>query len=170
MESSSQSPPPAPYVSRTEMRRAVHDIIRRVLQQRLAEHRAAGDVATAASRPNKAQRRRAVQQSHVLEEIIYRRSCSIEEYQDLSTLEQRVFNAGRAVYITSQRREMERAVRNRRMAMDHDGDGDEAVVPAGDESEEESTRRSSSPKAVEPIDETAQRSESLVLSNPTQGR
>ena len=31
----------------------------------------------------------------------------MEDYQDVSTLEERVFRAGRAVYINTQRREME---------------------------------------------------------------
>mmetsp|Transcript_313 Transcript_313/g.702 ORF Transcript_313/g.702 Transcript_313/m.702 type:complete len:105 (-) Transcript_313:284-598(-) len=104
MDPSSQEPPlTAPYLSRTHIRRAVHGIIRRVVLQRLAQH--GDDTRTTnngSQRLTKAQRKRVIQQSHLLEDIIYRRACSIEEYQNLSTLEQRVFNAGRAVYITSQ--------------------------------------------------------------------
>mmetsp|Transcript_17092 Transcript_17092/g.32082 ORF Transcript_17092/g.32082 Transcript_17092/m.32082 type:complete len:162 (+) Transcript_17092:111-596(+) len=161
MDSSSQELPLAvPHLSRTDIRRAVHGIIRRVLLQGLAQHD--DDTTTTnngSQRLNKAQRKRVIQQSRLLEDIIYRRACSIEEYQDLSTLEQRVFNAGRAVYITSQRRAMERATRRRRQAMNGD-----ATIRAVDESEANSRSRTEPSKAAEPLGESARRSDSLVLS------
>ncbi len=83
--------------------------IRRVLVQRLAQQRQwraqatqGADAINAPPRLNKSQRRMALQQAQVLKDILYRQACLLEEYQDLSTLEQRVFKAGRAVCGTSQ--------------------------------------------------------------------
>ncbi len=95
------------------MRRAVYSIIRRVLMRFLAQQQRRDQAAQGAAtnnaplRLNKSQRRTALQEAHLLEEMLYRRACSMEEYQDLSTLEQRAFLAGRAVYITLQRRGQE---------------------------------------------------------------
>lgn len=103
------------YASRSDIRRAIHGIVRRLLLQRLAHQRAEASLRDDASsrqslplRLNKAQRCRAMRQTQLLEDILYRRASSHIEYQNLSTLEDRVFKAGRAVYINAQRREMER--------------------------------------------------------------
>lgn len=118
--SSSSSSTVVEYVSRSDIRRAIHGIVRRLLLQRLAHQRAEASLRNDASsrsslplRLNKAQRCRALRQSHLLEDILYRRASSLMEYQNLSTLEDRVFKAGRAVYINAQRREMERESRRR---------------------------------------------------------
>mmetsp|Transcript_21638 Transcript_21638/g.45351 ORF Transcript_21638/g.45351 Transcript_21638/m.45351 type:complete len:153 (+) Transcript_21638:196-654(+) len=148
MDPSSQEPPlTAPYLSRTHIRRAVHGIILRVLLQGLAQH---GDDTTTTNngsqRLTKAQRKRVIQQSHLLEDILYGHARSIEEYQNLSTLEQRVVDAGRAIYVSSRRREMERATRRRRHAINGD-----APLRAEDQSEENSRRRTEPSKTAEPL-------------------
>ena len=93
------------YASRTDILRAIHNIVRRILLLRLAQQRAHGSATPA--RLTKAQRCRALEKSHILEEFLYRRASSMEDYQDVSTLEKRVFRAGRAVYINTLRRDME---------------------------------------------------------------
>ena len=89
------------YNSRAVIRRTVKRIIvRQLLMER------------AALRPNQHQRRprlneeeyRLVQeQTRLIEDIIYCRSSSLEEYQDLNTLRDRVLSNARAVYRNIQR-------------------------------------------------------------------
>eukprot|EP01083_Nonionella_stella_P241603 843566_1 len=89
---------PTKYATRTQIRRAVHTIILRILRQRLASE---GNPLVAPDQPpanrglrlNKAQRFRARQQAQVLEDILYRRASSLEDYQKLSNLEERVYKA-----------------------------------------------------------------------------
>mmetsp|Transcript_29528 Transcript_29528/g.62652 ORF Transcript_29528/g.62652 Transcript_29528/m.62652 type:complete len:150 (-) Transcript_29528:192-641(-) len=111
------------YASRTDIRDAVHHIVRRILLDRLAQQRHDGH--TTARRLCKSDRCRAQRQAHVLEDILYRRASSLEDYQDLSSLEERVLKAGRALYINVHRREMERESR-RRIANGGGGVGGEA--------------------------------------------
>lgn len=112
--------PPTPhplrqFATRTSIRRAIHEIILRILRQRLDHLRASG--LSAASRPTRKQRRRARRQASLLEDVLYRRACDHAEYEDPTTLEDRVLEAGRAVYVAGRRREAERARRRREAAL-----------------------------------------------------
>ena len=127
MESSSQhqAQRTVQYASRTDIRRAINNIVRRILLLRLRITQQRADGSATPARLNKAQRCRALQRSHIFEDILYRRANSIEEYQDLSTLEERVYRAGRAVYINAQRREMEMESQRRVMNGDTGQAGEE---------------------------------------------
>mmetsp|Transcript_37985 Transcript_37985/g.62080 ORF Transcript_37985/g.62080 Transcript_37985/m.62080 type:complete len:142 (+) Transcript_37985:278-703(+) len=121
MESSSQQqaahaqPLTLQYTSRSDIRRAIHHIVRRLLLQRLAQQQLDGHAVITITHLSKTDRRRALQQSRLLEDILYKRADTMAEYQDLSTLRERVYKAGRAVYVSARRREME-GVSERRLA------------------------------------------------------
>ena len=124
------------YTSRISIRTEVHRIIRRLLRERLAQQRfdlMGGDQEEPPPFPRltTAQRTRAKRQSHLLEDILYRRACCLEEYQDMDTLEDRVFKAGRAVYINAQRREMERESQRRMRPTGGEGEGAAAKGGSG---------------------------------------
>ena len=112
------------YASRTNILCAIQNIVRQILLLRLDQPQAHS--ATPA-RLIKAQRCRALEKSHILEEFLYRRASSIVEYQDLSMLEEWVFRTSRVVYINAQRREMERESHRRGM----NGDTDQSVEESG---------------------------------------
>ncbi len=116
-----------PLASRADVRRAVHGIILRVLQNSLAreQRRAADDGfddngsesssdSPPTPRPSEVQRRKALQRSRLYEDVLYRRASSVEEYSDPSTLVERVFKVGRAVCLASQSRRREEETRRGR--------------------------------------------------------
>ncbi len=128
-----QQQPRPELTSRSEIRRAILTIVRRILLNRMIrEHRrAVAARATAAavnsSRSKSAASRtsnppppppptrlpretslRARAQSRTLESILYKRASSHAEYADLNTLERRVRSAGRAVYMTGVRVDVRR--------------------------------------------------------------
>ncbi len=102
MESSSHpSNGPVQQASRADIRRAVYNIVRRILLERLAQQRAeSNDAATGLT---KTQRLHTRERCRLYENILYKRSSSLEEYQDLSTLEERVFEACRSFHNYSRR-------------------------------------------------------------------
>ena len=104
--------PSSQYACRVDIRRAIERIVRRSLLQRLAqrqlEYYGWNRPPHVVTRLSKADRCRAIRQSRLIEDILYKRADTMADYQDLSTLEERVYKAGRAVYISAQRQEMER--------------------------------------------------------------
>eukprot|EP00571_Detonula_confervacea_P002592 CAMPEP_0172319848 /NCGR_PEP_ID=MMETSP1058-20130122/38860_1 /TAXON_ID=83371 /ORGANISM="Detonula confervacea, Strain CCMP 353" /LENGTH=152 /DNA_ID=CAMNT_0013034981 /DNA_START=208 /DNA_END=666 /DNA_ORIENTATION=- len=106
--SQQQAQQPAPafqYARRSDIRRAIQHIIRRTTLQRLAQRRLDGH-RSASTRLSQTDRRHIIQQSYLLEDILYKRADTIAEYQDLSKLEERVNNAARAIFINAQRRDI----------------------------------------------------------------
>ncbi|KAL7546707.1 hypothetical protein ACHAWF_010051 [Thalassiosira exigua] len=121
--SPSQQPSASRFVSRTEIRRAVHDVVRRALLLRLSRRRRGQpraherDRRRPPPRLTKAQRSRIIHHANVIEDVLYRRASSLEEYQDRATLERRVFEAGEMVrHINARRREAAEARRRIRAA------------------------------------------------------
>ena len=89
------------YTSRSDIRRAIHHIVRRrTTQQQLDGY------AMARTQLSKTNRRRSIKKSCLFEDILYKYADAMAEYQDLSTLEERVYKAGQAVYISTRRQEM----------------------------------------------------------------
>ncbi|KAL7551338.1 hypothetical protein ACHAWF_015383 [Thalassiosira exigua] len=125
-------------VGRTEIRRAVFDVIRRVLLAQLSRRerrrpREARDRDQARPRPpprlTKTQRARAVHRANVIEDVLYRCAYDLAEYRDLSTLERRVVEAGRLVrQVNVRRREAADARRRMRGGGGGDDDGVEATL------------------------------------------
>ncbi|KAL7540615.1 hypothetical protein ACHAWF_006739 [Thalassiosira exigua] len=131
---SSHRPSASRFVGRTEIRRAVFDVIRRVLLAQLSRQEHRRPRARARPRPpprlTKAQRARALHRANVIEDVLYRRACSLAEYQDAATLERRVVEAGRMVrQVNARRREAAEARRRMRGGGGGDDDGVEATLP-----------------------------------------
>ena len=84
------------YTSHSNIRRAFHHIVcRRTAQRKLDGY------AMARTQLSKTDPGRALQQSCLLEDIPYKHTDRMAKYQDLSTLEEWVYKAGQAVYISA---------------------------------------------------------------------
>ena len=108
------------YTSRSDIRRAIH-LVLRFLFQRLAQQQL-DSYAMARTQLSKTDRCRSVKQSCLLEDILYRHANMMGEYQDLLAWEEWVYKARQAVYISARRREME-GVSERRLATTVVADG-----------------------------------------------
>ena len=73
---------------------------------------------------------RALQQSCLLEDILYKCADTMAEYQNLLTLEERVYKAGRAVYVSVRQLEME-SDSEQRLAAAVIGDGAYRAMEGG---------------------------------------
>lgn len=94
------------YEGRMQVRNAICNIVRQTLLERLARRQSSAG--SRRQRLTKAQRRWIQWQVRILETVLYKKATSLDEYQDMSTLVSRVFEAGREVYFYAQQRRPER--------------------------------------------------------------